>query len=429
MPHATRLRAFSFSPWILLLPLANLLGGLSASADPCVIEVPASTLTQHIAVELPRDATWDLDAAWQLVNVNRPGEKLPAQVTCSLNENGTLAASGQRVLASIAPTSEGQVRTFRLEKLNPATATTAFRFEQQKGRSLELLEDSKHVLTYNFGTITDPKVPENDARRSRGCYIHPVWGMSGEILTADFPRDHYHHHGIFWSWPFIKIDDETYDLWEYKNIQQRFVKWLHQETGPVAAVVGVENGWFVGEQQVVTERIWITVYRSEKDDRSIDLTLAFEAGDKPVTLQGRQTKSYGGLTVRYDVAPRTDALVRVPGRTLGNIDKGPSPGEDLLNTPLPWADLASQFPHANQRSGGSLFIHPDHPDYPPTWLTRTYGALCVGWPGIKPHTIDPQKSATLGYRFWVHRSEITPEAIDRAYRSYRDGVKAAVRSQ
>ncbi len=28
-------------------------------------------------------------------------------------------------------------------------------------------------------------------------------------------------------------------------------------------------------------------------------------------------KSYGGLTFRYDVTPRKDATVRVPGQTLG----------------------------------------------------------------------------------------------------------------
>ena len=61
------------------------------------------------------------------------------------------------------------------------------------------------MLVYNHGVITDEKVPAKDARRSRACYIHPLWGLNGEVLTDDFPKDHYHHHGVFWAWPHVEI--------------------------------------------------------------------------------------------------------------------------------------------------------------------------------------------------------------------------------
>src|SRR5690606_14852268 len=34
----------------------------------------------------------------------------------------------------------------------------------------------------------------------RSNYIHPLYGLEGEVLTEDFPDDHLHHHGIFWAW-------------------------------------------------------------------------------------------------------------------------------------------------------------------------------------------------------------------------------------
>ena len=46
---------------------------------------------------------------------------------------------------------------------------------------------------------------------------------------------------------------------------------------------------------------------------------------------------------------------------------------------------------------------PDHPDFPPTWLTRHYGCLCLGWPGIKPATFNPDTVIRCGYRVWIHR--------------------------
>ena len=76
------------------------------------------------------------------------------------------------------------------------------------------------MFVYNHGMVTNERVPAKDARRSRGCYIHPLWGLNGEVLTDDFPADHYHHHGVFWAWPHVEIGREKFDLWEYKDIAQ-----------------------------------------------------------------------------------------------------------------------------------------------------------------------------------------------------------------
>jgi hypothetical protein len=83
--------------------------------------------------------------------------------------------------------------------------------------------------------ITNAKVPASDSRRSRACFVHPVYGLDGEVLTESFPKDHYHHHGIFWSWPHVGIDGKEYDLWMYNNIQQRFVRWIAREADPASA--------------------------------------------------------------------------------------------------------------------------------------------------------------------------------------------------
>ena len=118
------------------------------------------------------------------------------------------------------------------------------------------------MLVYNHGVITDEKVPAKDNRRSRACYIHPLWGINGEVLTDDFPKDHYHHHGVFWAWPHVEIGDEKHDLWMYKKIAPNFVRWLARDTGPLAAVLGVENGWFLGDRKVMIERVWIEVAKA-----------------------------------------------------------------------------------------------------------------------------------------------------------------------
>ena len=97
--------------------------------------------------------------------------------------------------------------------------------------------------------------------------------------------------------------------------------------------------------------------------------------------------------------------------------------EDLPDTQLAWADFTSKFAGAKARSGAAIFVHPSHPDYPPTWLTRYYGALCVGWPGVKPKTFEPGKPIRLSYRLWIHKGPADVEQLKRAYAEYGEKKK------
>ena len=266
------------------------------------------------------------------------------------------------------------------------------------------------VLVYNHGPITHPSVPAKDHRRTRACYVHPLYGLQGEVLTDDFPKDHYHHHGVFWAWPHIVIEGKEHDLWAGATIRQEFVRWLARESGLVCAVLGVENGWYVAGKKVMVERIWFWVFRTVPGrHRSIDIALYLEPTDQPVTLWGAPEKSYGGLTVRFAPSSRQETQITVPtGRTT----------DDLLNTRLKWADFTSKMLGSPLRSGAAILIHPQHPDYPPTWLTRHYGAMCVGWPGVRPKTLHPGQPVRLPYRLWIHPGPVELEELTAAYQAF-----------
>ena len=154
------------------------------------------------------------------------------------------------------------------------------------------------------------------------------------MLTDDFPKDHYHHHGVFWAWPHVEIGKcgtEKLDLWEYKDIAQQFVRWLDRRIpARWPRCLGVENGWFVGDRKVMIERVWIEVAKATPTERALDLDFTFIPVDQPITLRGAEGKSYGGLNVRFTVANEKDSTITVPA--------GASP-KDLPETPLPWADL------------------------------------------------------------------------------------------
>jgi hypothetical protein len=290
------------------------------------------------------------------------------------------------------------------------SAPTGFRFAPVDDKSMGLWEGTKPVLVYNHGVISRAGVP---ADRNRSTYVHPLYGLDGEVLTDDFPADHHHHRGLFWAWPHVSIGGKHYDLWMLSGIQQRFERWLAQAATNNTALLGVENGWYVGEQKVMAERVWLRVLPATSDQRILDLDFTWTPLGEAVGLAGAEGKSYGGLTLRF--APRTNTVITT---TLGNGS------EDLPMTRLAWADLSAKFAGTPQPSGASIFIAPDHPNYPPMWLTRHYGVLCVGWPGVEAKTFKAGEPIRCRYRVWIHRGAPDGTAVARAYDAYVADLKA-----
>lgn len=399
--------------------------GRSASAQTSLeITVPAVAEDLCLAIRAEKPGP-----AGVLVDSASPDRKFPVQWAPGIAPDGRPTEDHVLLTRIVASKDLDGSRQLRWQPLTEdhAVAEPVFRWLEKTDASTKLVEGDDRVLVYNHGDIISDSLPEDDYRRSRSCYIHPLWGLNGECLTDDFPADHVHHHGVFWTWPHVEIDGRHYDLWVSRGIRQRFIQWLHRSEGPVAAVLGVENGWYVDDRQVMTERIWIRAYQASQTQRAIDLQLVFSPTDRPVKLVGSPGKSYGGLTVRFDVWPRRDAIVRVPGQTLRHVGSGQASAEDLSNTRLPWASLSSHFPDAPHRSAGTILIHPDHPDYPPTWLTRCYGPLCVGWPGVEGREFQPGESFTLRYRLLLHKTEVEHPDLEQAYAVYCDSQEIQAR--
>ena len=95
-------------------------------------------------------------------------------------------------------------------EISPVKQEAAFSFSENNSGKLTILEGKESVLAYNFGMQLPEGVPE---RYRRSSYIHPVYDLDGNILTADFPGDHYHHRGLSWMWPKVFVNSIRYDLW------------------------------------------------------------------------------------------------------------------------------------------------------------------------------------------------------------------------
>jgi len=401
---------------------------LAADKPSLTLEVPSSTLPLHIAVDLPDDFEAGDFNAWNLVEQDDEKAGVLAQLSSAMTADGLIAEDAKRLVAIIPPAKNGEgTRRFRLNgwKLN-GDSNSPFTFDDLTKTAVTLTEKNEHVYVYQRDTIVDESVPESDSRRARAGFIHPLYGLNGEELTDSFPKDHYHHHGIFWAWKTVDIEGQKYEHWEQRSVKTRFVKWLGETTGRSAGSFAVENGWFIGDKKVMIERVWVRTFVKDEKSRVMDIDLVLIPTDKPVSLQGAGGKSYGGMTMRFKVWPNkgADVAVTVPHGVRKHVGGGLISKEDLSNTRLPYADLTANFNDAPGRSGATLMISPDHPDYPPTWLTRCYGPLCVGWPGVEAQTLPAGKPVKLSYRVWIHKNAESPETIAAAYEAYKVAKEA-----
>ena len=262
-----------------------------------------------------------------------------------------------------------------------------FAFREAGPGSLELTENGKPVYVFHHGMQWKEGAPE--AMR-RCCYLHPLYAPDGTAVTEDFPKDHYHHRGVFWAWPVVSAGGETYDLWVLHGVGHRFVKWLSREVNGGSARLAAENGWFAGERTLVKETVEIVTHPARSNRRELDFTLSFEALGQPVQIAGQQDgKGYGGFCIRF--GERENTVVRT--------DTGLE-AKDTNLVPHPWAELEGTF--GGRRAGARIDIDPANPGFPNGWCLRHYGFLGVNFPGLKPYTLEPGKPVILKYRVTVN---------------------------
>jgi hypothetical protein len=273
----------------------------------------------------------------------------------------------------------------------------------EKG-TLTVKDGKIEVLTYRFGNQLEKGI---DPRQTRSCYIHPLYSLDGKILTEDFPRDHFHHHGVFWTWPIVKTRGQDTQTWHPANLRQYFIRWLKREVEKDIATLSVENAWKLDGQEIVAKEIvTLHIHPVAGDGRAIDFDLRIEAIRGPLTLQGTpdQNKGYGGFSLRG--APM------FKGRPV-STDRGEFKGEPN-NVTLRWADLSTE------EMGVAIFVSPDHPGFPTSWILRNSyaGFLNVSWPGLEPVVLQPSQPISLRYRMYVHRGDATAGRIALAFKRF-----------
>ncbi len=306
---------------------------------------------------------------------------------------------------------KGNISTEKI-KAGESNYDAPFSFHDQETGSLVLREGDRPILAYQYEQILKNRVPR---RYKRSTYVHPLYDLRGTVLTEDFPIDHYHHRGLSWNWPKVWVNEKRYDLWhihgprnEFKGLYQIFDKWTLRETGPVCALLGIQNHWETEDKQkVMDEDVLFRVFRQADNARAIDVKLTWTAIE-PIKISGQDVKGYGGFNLRF--APRENTQI--------TSQAGPEASDSNLRT-YAWIDFSAQFAGQSEYSGAAIFQHPYNPDFPAGWCLRYYGFIGVAWPGLKVLELGPGESFTLTFRLYVHDGDVDQGLVEQAYNAYQ----------
>jgi hypothetical protein len=269
----------------------------------------------------------------------------------------------------------------------PAFGQSPFLWKDLGGGRVELSERGKPALVYNYGPQWKQGAPED---RRRCCYVFPVYTPAGVSMLDDFPPDHWHHRGLFWSWPVVETGGKSYDLWMTFTAKHRSVKPPVTNGGTLRA----ENFWEAGGKDIVREELRLTVLPVQGNVRELDVELTWEALGAPVTLRGSAEagKSYGGLSARF--AAREGTTLRADGEVLT---------KDEDRVPRQWAELEGVY--SGKRAVLRITPDPKNPGAPYQWCLRAYGFVGASFPGrtaaVDGYTLEPGKPLTLKFRVQV----------------------------
>jgi hypothetical protein len=294
-------------------------------------------------------------------------------------------------MKSIGPTAIALVLAASAQAAEPPRAA----YDEPTGRAT-ITAAGKPVLVYHYKNVPVPADFSCAAESSkyavaRSNYIHPLYGLDGVSLTADWNKDYPHHRGIYWAWPEVGYKGETGDLHALQRVWARPTGRIETRGGDGWAEIEAENRWLWEDQTpIVRETAIIRAWQAGSRGRWVDLTLRFEALEDGITLARRGTKLYGGLNIRMGKIEDQQLLRHAD-------PEGTSPR-------MAWQLAAGLWPGSAGPSSVTVFERTGNPGYPAdviefpaiSWFQPTFPHV-----GTR-HLLEKARPLTLRYRFWIH---------------------------
>jgi hypothetical protein len=278
----------------------------------------------------------------------------------------------------------------------------------------EIVEGDRPVLRYNYQIVpvpdeVKPRIASGNEKYAvpRSDYIHPLYGLHGEVLTDDWTADHPHHRGIYWAWPEVDWQGKRGDLHALQEVFARPTGKIESAQGADFAEIEAENEWHFGDgPAIVREMAVLRAWRQTDVGRAIDLEFRFVALGADVQVARRDRSHYGGLNIR--LSPVVDQ----------KIVTFTDPPEAALR--VAWAHRSGTPRGGRWPTALTILQSPGNPDYPGDWVQYPN----LSW--IQPtfpasgtrYTLRKERPLVLRYRLWIHDKPLAAEAIRKLATTY-----------
>ncbi len=251
-----------------------------------------------------------------------------------------------------------------------------------------------------------------DGRMPRSGYVHPLYGLEGQVLTEDFPADHLHHRGVFWAWHQIWVGDRLIgDPWLCKefrwDVESVDVN-NRSDSIELNAVVNWRSPEYVDDAgnsvAIVNEQTKIIVHPRQQSHRVIDFDISLRALVDNVRIGGSDDiKGYGGFSPRIK---------------LNSDQKFSGAAGELVPSLIamdvgPWVDISQQ------NWGVTMISHANNPGDPNQWILRRRRSMQNAvYPGREPASLSTLSTTRLRYRLVVHDGNMTADRISELNESF-----------
>jgi hypothetical protein len=249
--------------------------------------------------------------------------------------------------------------------------------------------------------------PAPDKKRSRAHYFHPVYNLSGEVITEDFPADHLHHHGVWWAWhQILEGDKKIADGWLFDKVQWDVTKLKHQIDDEGNLILNLSVDWNSPQSELIlSETSKVTFHPAKEKYRAIDFDIHLTS-DRAIKLGGSENpKGYGGFSVRM-ICPK-------------DLKFSDSKEEKVANrTAIAGGDwMQFQGTFGKEKSAIAIMRHSDSPNTEKPWILRASRSMQNhAYPG--QHAISIQDGMHLKYRLLIHDGSLDSKSVQSIYDDY-----------
>ncbi len=238
--------------------------------------------------------------------------------------------------------------------------------------------------------------------------MHPLYSLSENILTEDFPEDHPYHHGIFWAWHQVLVDGKSIgDGWIYDNLSWKAGKMKVKSKKDYATIHSemIWNSKLQGNAptDIIKENTSITIYKSTENYRVIDFDIRIAALVDSLKLGGSDDpKGYGGFCLRLSL-PNDILFV--------SNDSTVTPQETAVAAG-PWMNFSGSFDGSSMSKTGVAVFCGQPLSQNQTWILRKEKSMQnVPFPGRTPVSLS-KKGWRLKYRVVIHNGLTNDELAD-----------------